>query len=439
MMPTHARNSVPLVLSGLVLASLASTAPIAGQEPTTEPRPSVARHVNRLGATLLDELFAASDAEAQNACISPYSVHSALTLVFPGARGETREELARLLGLSADLDGREALAPLAKLAEELEPPRVRVGRETTEPAWYQEFANSAFGQEGYDLEAPYVRQLEQVLGAHFETIDFSDSAAAAERIDGWISKITRGHIHDLVTPDALSKDTRLLLVNALWLRAPWDDSFHEGGTRREPFHRRSASGERETIHVAMMHRQGNYAFAERDGTRLVIVPCDSGELGLVVVLPAEGESLATLRTSLGADAFDDLVDQARAQTLDLGLPRFRIDPKAYELTSALRASGLEITLDATRADFSGITSEEQLSIDAVLHAARIEVDEKGTEAAAATVIAERGGAKPGTGSIRTITFDRPFLFALRHLPTGCNLFLGQVADPQHLGPIKGDG
>jgi len=240
------------------------------------------------------------------------------------------------------------------------------------------------------------------------------------QINQLIAEQTAGKITDLLGPDAVSSATRLLLANAVYLKAPWAFPFTEGATTDAPFY----SGDDAPLTVPMMRRTADLAYLRADGYQAVLLPYRSSPLAMAVVLP-DGP-LPALAPRL-AGGLGPLLEGAAQRSVALSLPKFR-QRASFGLIPALRHLGVEDAF-TDAADFSGITPAERLFISAVVHQAYIDVDEQGTEAAAATAIVMRPMAlRRGPDPIQLVV-DRPFLFAIIDTGTGLPLFLGHVVRP----------
>jgi serpin B len=207
-------------------------------------------------------------------------------------------------------------------------------------------------------------------------------------------------------------------VNAIYLKAPWLTAFTAEATKPGTFTRADGS----TVEVPLMQTGDTMRYAEGTGWRAVEIPYIGGSLAMTVIVP---DDLAAYEQALTADQLASITGALAERPVSLTFPKFSIETKA-QLADVLGALGMP-TAFSDAADFSGITTAEQLQISDVIHQANIDVDEKGTEAAAATAVVMRAGAAPAEPV--TMKVDRPFLFALRDVPTGAILFLGRVADP----------
>jgi len=396
---------------------------------------TAASAINDLGIDLL--VHAAKP--QQNTTLSPYSIQIALAMTYAGAQGDTREQMAKVLhyppndpNVSRSFAAlQNALAELTKRTAELAAESKKSGG-PSEPITLT-VANRLFGQQGYDFRPDYLTLLKETFGAPLETLDFVKSpGGAAKHINAWVAKQTRERIRNLILDKALNTDTRLVLANAVYLKAPWEKEFNESATQPKPFH--LASGE--SANVPMMMRQDSFGYAKHEGFVAVTIPYTSGDLQFLVLLPDTAAGLPKLESKLTPEL---LMDCARLKSEDivLYLPKFKLEPPLFALRKTLEALGMESAFDVPQgsANFDGIAPKrpnDYLYISDVFHKTFVEVDEKGTEAAAATaVVMMRATAhfeeKPKPIEVRV---DRPFLFAIQHRPSGACLFLGRVADPR---------
>ncbi len=414
--------------------SSAAATPAPSPAPSAAPVGEVAiAAVPRLATTRSDALAAAQAVNdfglelyrvvtgsepGANAVVSPASVALALAMARAGARGETAAQMdAVLRGFGAD---ETAAWPAALDAAFAERTRTFQGPDGEPVEVTLRIANAPFAQRGWPLEPAYLEALGARFGAGLRLVDYIGASEEARRtINGWVAEQTERRIPELLVPGFLTPDSRLTLVNAIYLKAPWQTPFAAEATAPAPFTRLDGS----TVDVPMMTTQATLEHGAGDGWRAVEIPYVGGQLALVTIVP---DDLSAFEAGLDAAALESIIAALEDRPVNLALPRFSIETKA-SLADALAALGMPIAFEPGRADFSGITAAEPLVIDAVVHQANIDVDEKGTEAAAATAVGIRALSAPAD----PVTFraDRPFLFALRDVPTGAVLFLGRVADP----------
>ena len=398
---TYARRSaavgLALLLTGCGAAEKATEPPPSQPAPVPVARPvaaDMATAVSGFDAFGLDLLAAPTLAREPNLVVSPVSVSIALQLVGAGAQGETAAQIRKVLRLPDD-----SLPPL--------------------PAFDQtdlKVSNTAWAQQGLELRSDYRDALRDRFATALREADFvGDPNGARGRINQTVAEQTAGRITDLFPEESITVDTRLVLTNALYLKADWAREFPADATRDAPFTRDDGS----TVPVPMMHlANARLGYAEGPGYQVVTLPYRGGKLAFDVIVPA---SVDTLR----AKGIATILDEVRPASVTLAMPRFTAR-SGLNLSETLRAAGMPDAFSDTAADFSGITEDTELHIDSVQHKTFVRVDEKGTEAAAATgVDAQATSATVG----RTVTVDRPFLFVITDTTTGAPLFLGRIADP----------
>ncbi len=395
---------------------------------------AAAQAVNQLGIDLHRKLPAAG-----NVCISPYSIQSALAMTYAGADGATRAEMEHVLhykkngakihdsfaALRSDLD--DAVKKSAKRASDS-----KKWGGPSEPIVLN-VANRLFGQSGYDFSKSFTTLVKAKYGAPMALMDFkTNSAGATREINEWISTETKKRIQNLIPQGALDRETRLVLTNALYFKAPWSSEFSESLTKAEVFH---ISDDR-MVKVPTMIDQSNFRYMKAADFSAVAIPYSGGDLQFIVLVPDELDGIRKVESKLTAEA---LAACAKAEPRDiiLHLPKFKIEPPAMPLGDHLQALGMKTAFDkpAGSADFSGIAPrkpDDYLFISQVFHKTFIALDEKGTEAAAATaVIVARAVSEPmEKPKPLEVRADRPFLFAIQHIPSGACLFLGRVTDPR---------
>jgi len=383
-------------------------------ETTRDDAVAAAAAVNAFGLDLYRAMAAGTD----NAVVSPASVALALAMARAGARGETAAQMdAVLRRFGAD---EVAAWPAALDAALASRSGAFAGPDGEDVDVTLRIANAPFAQRNMPLEPDYLEALGARFGAGLRLVDYVAAAEEARRtINAWVDEQTEQRIPELLAPGTITTDTRLTLVNAIYLKAPWLTPFVEEATAPAPFTRLDGS----VVDVATMATGESFRYAAGTGWRAVELPYLGGQLAMTVIVP---DDLAAFEEGLDAAGLDAITSALADRQVQLSLPRFGIETKA-SLADALRALGMPLAFDPDRADFSGITAAEALLIDDVIHQANIDVDEKGTEAAAATAVVMRAGSAP----IEPVTLrvDRPFLFALRDVPTGAVLFLGRVTDP----------
>jgi serpin B len=353
-----------------------------------------------------------------NLVISPASLAIALTMAWRGAEGETAAEMRRVLHLEGTAGA--VLAAAGELSRSLQDP--------SRPLTFR-IANRLFLDRGYELVPAYVESTQAAFGAPVERLDFQASPELARRrINDWIEERTERRVKDLIPEGELDPLVRLVLANAMYFLGDWEIPFDPEETRQAPFHL-SASEVRD---VPTMHRTGRFHVVRQDGFTAVEIPYHGSHLSMLFLVPDAIAGLAAVEAGLDAASLAALAGPAEGDRVGLALPKFELEPAAsLSLGRDLKALGMPLAFDPYGADFRGIASpphpDDLLSIDKVFHRAFVRVDEKGTEAAAATAVAMRTRElRPESLPLR---IDRPFLFLLRDNASGIVLFLGRVSDP----------
>jgi serine protease inhibitor len=351
-----------------------------------------------------------------NLAVSPASIEACVLLALAGARGSTADEIAKALRLG-EVDAQN-------LAALLDRARARVAGSGAEESTKNvlTIANSAWVQRGFPIHDAYRKLLEEG-GATFETVDFEKASDAARgAINAWVERETNDKIAQLFGPGSLDASTRLVLANAVYFKGLWRHPFDKQATKPRPF-RRPGMAE---LTVPTMHQEEKFRYLENENYQAVELPYDESAYSMVVWLPRKLDGLAALEKSLVGEGLEKSLAKLGGTKVDLYLPRFKVDSN-LGLVDVLGSLGMKQAFTPA-ADFSGITSEP-LWISAAVHQALVEVDEEGTEAAAATglVAATAALVDRPTPVFRA---DHPFLFAIRNIQSGDVLFMGRVVTPE---------
>lgn len=351
-------------------------------------------------------------APSGNVVFSPASIAAALQMALAGARGDTAAELAAALHVPGPEAAQEGLAQLAG---------IRTGGDLIFRA-----PNVMWVESAASVRNEYLAQLSQAVAVR--RCDFRRAPEAArETINATVSDQTAGKITGLIPPGVIDQLTRLVLTNAVYLKALWTQQFPAKDTAKKPFYPERA----QPTPVDMMHLATRLAYDRGDGYEAVLLPYRGGSLAMTVVLPDGplGELTGQVARHGGiAGLLAGLLSAGQAQ-VDLSMPRFRVDA-AFMLKDTLQGLGVR-TAFTDAADFTGITEDEPLHIKDVVHKAYVDVGEEGTEAAAATgtVMAALAMVRKPQPDV-TLVLDRPFLFMIVDVATGLPLFLGQFTRPR---------
>jgi serine protease inhibitor len=412
-----------LVLVGAIVSGCASQAAAMAEATSQVTRAAVLPDAATQAAAAIDAFgfdFYKSDlTSGGNAVVSPASIVLALSMAQAGAKGETAAQMDSVLHSAAGSGGGNGINSLDQIL---------IGFSGTfknangaDQQLTLRIANAPFAQRGLQLQGSFLDVLASRYGAGLRLVDFkNDPNGACSQIDSWVSDQTEGRIPKLL--DSLDSLARLVLVNAIYLKAPWLEPFAESDTKTAPFTR--PDGLQVSVPTMSLNlSKGRYASGT--GWKAVELPYAGGSLAMTIIVP---DDLAAFESSLDAARFSQIAAALQPTDVDLTLPRFKIEMKS-DLSSALAGMGMPLAFDPNGADLSGITTQEKLYIAKVVHQANISIDENGTEATAATAVEMAAAASMAPREQVTLHVDRPFLFAVRDTGTGAILFLGRVVDP----------
>jgi len=365
---------------------------------------------------LAADLYGALAKKGGNLFFSPFSISTTLAMTSAGARGETAEEMARVLHFGKDAEAvHRAFSALQK------------GLAAKPNAPFQlAIANRLFAQSGKELLRPFVTLTRDRYGAPVERLDFkTDFEPSRKHINEWVQQQTQDRIQDLLVQGTVTPETRLVLVNAVYFKGTWAMPFVKRDTRPMPF---TSNGK--TFDVPMMSQEIETGYAESDGVQVLELRYRRGpgaRLAMLVLLPAKADGLAALESGLTAQSLGAWASRLDLRMVDVSLPKFKLE-SAFRLADTLRALGMKTAFEPATADFSGMDGQRGLYIGEVAHKAFVEVNEEGTEAAAATGEMLLGALPPPPYPL--FRADHPFVFAIVEVETGSVLFLGRVVDPR---------
>jgi len=381
----------------------------AGADPT-----AASAAINAFAADLFDRLVAADP--TANLVFSPASIALALTMASAGAKGTTLQEMDSVLHITDPAAIHRSMNGLTSSLQALNQSKDLTAEGGTGKDEVQlSIANSLWGQADLPFEQAFLDLLSSEYDAGMELVDYkADAERARVAINAWVQQQTKDRIPTLLPPGVLTADSRLTLVNAIYLKANWADKFEKSLTTTETFH--APKGD---VQVDMMHTERHFGYANGEGWQAVELPYVFDTLALTMAIGDSAD--VTLPTG------DEVFAALDSRLVKLGMPKFDIETST-DLGSVLGALGMT-TAFTDRADFSGMTTAEQLFISAVIHQANITVDEEGTEAAAATAVAMAGTSAPAPEETVELTIDRPFTFWLHDTSAQVIVFAGRVNDP----------
>ncbi len=357
--------------------------------------------------------FYAAQPAAGNLFFSPYGMRGAFAMAYEGARGKTAGEMEKVFSFPAKAaklraESRELRATLAAAGG---------GAELLE-------ANAFWADEAYKFLPAYTGSLSRDYGAEAKAANFRTAAEVARRaINTWTGERTKGRITELFKEGALNSLTRLVLVNAIYFKGTWQHKFPKELTGDADF--TLADGSKKKVKMMSFPGTKTLQYGETDDFQVLRLPYDGGSLGMLLALPKDGKSLAKAAAGLDAAGLARLRGALGEQKVKVFLPRFSFG-SGFDLGATLAGLGMPLAF-TDAADFSGMDGTRRLFIQKAVHKAFVEVNEEGTEAAAATGVAM--GVKSMAFDFALFRADRPFLFLIEDAKSGMVLFLGRVEDP----------
>ena len=361
------------------------------------------------------DLYARLRNQDGNLFLSPFSISTAFGMTYAGAAGQTAEEMANVLHFPLP---QERLHPtFGALVRSLD-------RGTTLGGYELRVANRTWGQQGFPFREAFVRITREDYGAELQPADFAgDPETARRNVNAWVAERTNDRIRDLFPQGTIDSYTRLVLANAIYFKGLWATRFERAKTQDAPFYLSATNG----VLVPTMKREDKARLAPLSRATMLDLLYKGGDLSMLIVLPHRLEGLPELEASLTWDALRDAIAalEETPSAIPIAIPRFRIESK-FMLGSTLSDMGMPSAFQDGAADFSGIDGRRDLHISAAIHQSFVEVNEEGTEAAAAT------GISVGATSVPPMSFaaNHPFLFAIHDNVTGSILFMGRVMDPR---------
>ena len=365
------------------------------------------------------DLYGQLAAAPGNLFFSPYSISTCLAMLYAGARGNTGKQMAQVLGFG--LNQQQTASSFGQLQREVEATRTQNGLEL-------DLANALWTQEGYPFLAAFLHVARDQYQASVNQANFiTEAPAVTDEINRWVARETKDHILDILPAGSLDAMTRLVLANAMYFKGAWTASFEETNTVTNTFYV-SSTGQAE---APLMHQpEVGVNYMETSDFQAVELPYGSNQLAsMVILLPRQVDGCAQLEAQLSPAFVSSTLASMAKQNVEIFLPRFTL-ASSFELSGTLAGMGMPAAFTPGVADFSGIDWTTSLFISRVFHKAWAEVNEAGTEAAAATVVVLKGVVVLLPVLFRA---DHPFLFFIRDTQSGSLLFLGRLADPSQAG------
>ncbi|WP_292364440.1 MULTISPECIES: serpin family protein [unclassified Methanoculleus] len=398
-----------------------SAPPTEGETPgpAAEGAGNVSAGNNRFAADLYRQLASDPDYADQNIFFSPYSISSALAITYEGARGTTADEIGSVLHLPQNETlRRSGFAGLDAVLN------------SGDANYTLRTANALWAQEAYPFLPDYIETAGRWYSANATNLDFaSNPEGSRQTINRWVEEKTEDKIRDLLPAGSIDSMTRLVITNAIYFKGTWIKQFDANETTEEEF--RVAPNE--TVQVEMMHRTDEdaiYGYTETDTLQMLEMPYAHGSgtgLSMLVLLPRE-DNLTAAEEALEPGTLTDIRDSLVDRRVRVVFPKFTLEAE-YSLPPTLAAMGMP-TAFSGGADFSGMDGTDDLFISEVVHKAFVDVNEEGTEAAAATGVVVNLKAAPGGDTTPVFRADHPFVFLIVEEDSGTILFAGRVANPE---------
>lgn len=414
----------------------------ATEVPVSEVR-AVAAANNAFAVDLYSKVL--KQAPDANVLTSPISASLALSMAMAGAVGRTKAEMAQVLHLDtlepgAAFAGQNALSQglgeraARSLAQDQTDASLSSGTAPNPADYDLKVVNSVWGERTYQWQRPFLEILAANYGTGVQQQDFRTGFSAARvQINDWVSASTNDKINELLPDGALDDMTRLVLVNALHLKLPWETAFDESATRPAKFTRADAT----KIETAFMNAERQLAYADDGQAQIVSIPLNNREISVVITLPHDGVGLADYEAALTPTS-EALLGPKSSELVALSLPKVKFTTPSFSLGKALKALGMTTAFDRDAADLTGMAvpqDGEHLYVAEVLQKATIGIDESGVEAAAATAVLVAGNTSAPVEPPKPVpmTVNRPYLVTIVDNPTGTVLMLGHIQDPSQSG------
>jgi serpin B len=357
------------------------------------------------------DLYSKYKSKDGNIFYSPYSISSALAMTYEGARGKTAEEMQAVFHFPQDASRRRD--SFSKIYQQINKKDKKYKLST---------ANALWVQKDYKFLDDYFSLVDKYYGGKVTNLDFvNETEASRLTINSWVEEQTNNKIKDLIPPGILNSLTRLVLTNAIYFKGFWIKQFDKKDTKEEDF-RISPDNKIKAQMMRLTGEEANFNYAETDKLQILELPYEGNELSMLILLP-KGDDLKAVEESLSSEKLSEWKSLLRSEEVNIYLPKFKFETK-YFMAQDLKKMGMP-TAFSLEADFSGMTGQRDLFISQVIHQAFVDVNEEGTEAAAATaVMMETGLAEP-----KIFKADHPFIFIIQERETGNILFIGRVSDP----------
>jgi serpin B len=351
--------------------------------------------------------------ENKNVFFSPYSISSALVMTYAGAKGQTAEQMADVLQFK--LNNNDLHFAFSSLQNSMENLNKNASIKLN-------VANALWIQETYKIVSDFNQILKKYYDSEVRNVNFQKNADnIRDRINNWVAEKTENKIQNLIPAGMLTSMTRFVLVNAVYFKGKWEEPFNKNLTREGSFRIDS----NKIVQVPFMNQEDSYNYFENDDVQILELPYVDNMTSMVIILPKKALNMESFERALTYEKFNQWLTGLSKQEVDVYIPKFKLED-SFNLNTVLSNMGMPVVF-SDKADFSGITQSGPLFISAILHKAYVEVNEEGTEAAAATGVIGVTSAMPDRVTFKA---DHPFIFIIRHNETKTILFMGKYANPE---------
>lgn len=348
-----------------------------------------------------------------NLFFSPYSISNALAIVYGGARGQTKEQMATALHFTLpDQNFYSAFGTLQK----------QLLQNDTSRGYQLLLANALWCQKGEPLLKDFLDLTQNYYGGCLNQLDFvNESEKSRQKINSWIEEKTKDKIKDLIPPNGVNKEITMVLTNAIYFKGEWKTKFSWWKTKDADF----TVSTNNKVKVPLMHVKEKFNCCSDANSQVLELPYKNDEISMLVILPRNIEGIKEIENSLSAEKLSEISSKMKTREVEVYLPRFKITWGTFCLNKTLVSLGMSDAFNPGQADFSGINGKKDLWISDIFHKAYIEVNENGTEAAASTGLTIVRAAHP------VFRVDHPFIFIIKDNRSGSILFMGRVMDPSN--------
>ncbi len=368
---------------------------------------SLVESSNTFGANIFKQVLQNEEEDA-NVLLSPLSIFQALSMTRNGANGLTKDEMTSVLSFD-DSQGNDLNVYQKKLVDALKMADNKVNLNIANSIWYRNDVS---------VEPDFIKLNQDYFNAEVNALDFSDGQGSKRTINNWVNKQTKGKIPEIV--DEVTSDHVMFLINAIYFYGQWQNKFDAKDTKKEAFYSESGN----EVKVNMMHQEASLGYSSNDLFTMIEMPYGNGHFNMVALVPTDGKKVSDIVNAMDDESWGRWMESVHPQEVVLGFPKFKFEGD-YELNEPLIRMGMPLAF-SDQADFRSILSRGGIYISKVKHKTFIEVDEKGTEAAAVTSVEIFTTSLPQQIHF---TANKPFVFAITEKDTNTILFLGKLMMP----------